>query len=154
MMMGMILGGSIILVGCQPESEVDSEDAVISGEQVPQIVQNIFAQKYPGRTPQWESQPYGYEAVFSENGIEYEVELSADGQWLETEYEVSRDEQFPAIVLNQVRSRYPGYQITKREIEITPRGVFYEVEVENGNEEIELYFDGQGNLAENYHEDA
>lgn len=154
MMMGMILGGSIILVGCQPESEVDSEDAVISGEQVPQIVQNIFAQKYPGRTPQWESQPYGYEAVFSENGIEYEVELSADGRWLETEYEVSSDEQFPAAVLNQVRSRYPGYQITKREIEITPRGVFYEVEVENGNEEIELYFDGQGNLAENYHEDV
>ncbi len=154
MMMGMILGSSIILVGCQPELEVDSEDAVISDDQVPQIVQNIFVQKYPGRTPQWESQPYGYEAVFSDNGIEYEVELSADGQWLETEYEVSRDEQFPAIVLNQVRSRYPGYQITKREIEITPRGVFYEVEVENGNEEIELYFDGQGNLAENYHEDA
>ncbi|BAZ03937.1 PepSY-like domain-containing protein [Calothrix sp. NIES-3974] len=154
MMMGMILGGSIILVGCQPESEVNSEDAVISGDQVPQIVQNVFAQKYPGRTPQWESQPYGYEAVFSENGIEYEVELSADGRWLETEYEVSSDEQFPAAVLDQVRSRYPGYQITKREIEITPKGVFYEVEVENGSEEIELYFDGQGNLAENYHEDV
>lgn len=132
----------------------DPEDHTIPQSQVPQIVQSAFASKYPGKTPQWELQPYGYEAVFFENGREYEAEFSDSGQWLETEYEVSSDNQFSDAVLRSVRTQYPGYTITKREIEITPVGTFYEVEVENGSDEIELYFDNRGNQVNNSNEDA
>lgn len=93
-----------LLTSC--ENAVDSQDDVISSSQVPQVVQSAFAKKYPGKTPNWELQPYGYEAEYSSN------------------------------------------------VEITPQGIFYEVEVVNNGNEVELYFDSRGNEAPNSHEDA
>ncbi|MDY7012578.1 MAG: PepSY-like domain-containing protein [Cyanobacteriota bacterium] len=120
---------------------------------IPENVQNAFTQRHPGISPTWEVQPsYGYEAVFEQNGIEYEVEFASDGTWLETEYEVD-DLQFPSEILNRVRQQYPDYTITKREIEMTPRGTFYELEVERGDEEIEVYFNDRGLPAVNFNED-
>lgn len=137
----VLLSGSIlILSGC-------------NSLQVPENVQSAMKTKYPNVSPRWESQPYGYEAVFTKDGIEYEAEFSKDGQWLETEYEVS-ETQFPASVLERVKREYPGYAITKREIELTPKGTFYEVEVKQGDTEIELYFDERGKPTTNSHEDA
>jgi hypothetical protein len=121
--------------------------------EVPQTIHSAFLTKYPGVSPRWESQPYGYEAVFTNNRIEYEAEFSQDGQWLETEYEVL-ETQFPMIVLERVRQKYPDYAITKREIELTPQGTFYEVEVERGDQEIELYFDERAKPATNSNEDV
>lgn len=121
--------------------------------QVPQVVQSAFAAKYPGMTACYESQPYGYEAVFTQGGIEYEGEFTASGQWLETEYEVAEN-QFSGVVLQKVRQERPGYEITKREIEITPQGTFYEVEIESDGTQLELYFDSQGNPASNSNEDS
>jgi hypothetical protein len=121
--------------------------------QVPETVQKAFTAKYPNQTATWEQKPYGYEAIFTQNGNEYEAEFSTTGQWLETEYEVLED-QFSAAVLTKVRRENPSYTITKREIEITPQGTFYEVEIEQGSEQIELYFDGQANPAPNSNEDA
>lgn len=121
---------------------------------IPEHIQNAFAQRHPEISPTWEVQPsYGYEATFTQNGVEYEVEFASDGTWLETEYEVS-DLQFPPVILNQVQQQYPGYTITKREIEITPQGTFYELEVEQGDEEIELYFNERALPATNLNEDA
>lgn len=126
---------------------------VIQTNPVPPTVQSALAAKYPGVVPVWEAQRYGYEAAFTKNGIEYEAEFSPNGQWLETEYEVTKT-QFPAILLQKIRQKYPDYNITKCEIELTPKGTFYEVEVEKGKTEIELYFDQRGNPAQNYNEDA
>ena len=125
----------------------------ITYNQIPQVVQNALLTKYPGVSATWEIQPYGYEAVFNQNGIEYEAEFSQNGQWLETEYEVS-NAQFPANLLQRIQLDYPGYQITKHEIELTPQGTFYEVEVEQGGRQIELYFDERSNPANNSNEDV
>lgn len=121
--------------------------------QVPETVRSAFQAQYPNVSPAWEAQPYGYEATFTQAGTEYEVELSRAGQWLETEYEVS-EPQFSAAVIDRVKREYPNFVITKREIEITPSGTFYEVEIEQGEQEIELYFDQRGNPASNSNEDA
>ncbi|QSJ16871.1 PepSY-like domain-containing protein [Nostoc sp. UHCC 0702] len=141
MRLRLLLAGAILILSACHSSEV------------PQTVQSAFLKKYPGVLPDWEPQAYGYEAVFIDKGIEYEAEFSQDGQWLETEYEVL-ETQFPLIVLEQIRQKYPDYVITKREIELTPQGTFYEVEVERGDEEIELYFDERANPASNSNEDA
>ncbi len=126
-----------------------------SGSQasVPDVVVQAFNTTYPNISPQWEQMPYGYEAVFVQDGQEYEVEYSSDGEWLETEYEV-QELQFPQAVLQAVRQQYPNYAITKYEIELTPLGTFYEVEVEGNGQEIELYFDEQGQPTANANEDA
>ncbi|MBD2083207.1 PepSY-like domain-containing protein [Leptolyngbya sp. FACHB-17] len=136
-----ILIASLALAGCS------------SSYAVPSSVQQAFNLKYPGINARWEEKPYGYEAVFVKDGREYEAEFSRSGQWLETEYELGAD-QFSAIVLERVRQQYPGYAVTKHEIELTPNGTFYEVEIERGDEEIELYFDERGNLISNANEDA
>ena len=150
MRLTLLLVGSILTLSACVSVE-DTE--TVSSTQIPQTVQNALVAQYPGVSAVWELQPYGYEAVFTQNGIEYEAEFSHNGQWLETEYEVS-EAQFSAIVLQNIRQQYPGYAITKREIELTPQGTFYEVEVEQGEAEIELYFDERGNPATNSNEDA
>jgi Putative beta-lactamase-inhibitor-like, PepSY-like len=137
---------TLILTACNKPSNTQSI-------QVPPSVQSAFAAKYPGVSPTWASQAYGYEAIFPKNGIEYEAEFSKDGRWLETEYEVPEN-QFSTLVLNRVKKEYPGYKIKKREIELTPRGTFYEVEVEGGGKQIERYYDERGNPARNSNEDA
>ncbi|MBW4599142.1 MAG: PepSY-like domain-containing protein [Calothrix sp. FI2-JRJ7] len=83
-----------------------------------------------------------------------DVRYSSNGQWLETEYELASDNGFSSVVLDKVRAQYPSGTIKKREIEITPQGIFYEVEVADNGNEVELYFDGRGNEAPNSHEDA
>ncbi len=41
-----------------------------------------------------------------------------------------------------------------QEIELTQQGRFYEIEAEQGNTEIELYFDERANPITNFNEDA
>lgn len=132
----------LTLLGCQSSQTT-----------VPNSVQQAFHLRHPGVKAVWEEQPYGYEAVFEKDGIEYEAEYSPDGQWLETEFEVNAN-QFSSIVLERVRQQYPDYAITKHEIELTPNGTFYEVEIERGSEEHELYFDDRANRVPNMNEDA
>jgi hypothetical protein len=126
--------------------------ACASSESAPAAVLQAFDAQYPGNKPKWEAQPYGYEAVFTKAGLEYEAEYSASGTWLETEYEV-HESQFSPAVLQRLKQQYPGYAITKHEIELTPQGTFYEVEIEANGQERELYFDDQANPAVNQHED-
>lgn len=140
-----VLLSSFILTACKQGNNTASIQA-------PATVQKAFAAKYPGVSPRWESQPYGYEAIFKKNGIEYEAEFSRDGRWLETEAEVS-EKQFSSLVLERVRKEYPGYKIAKREIESTPQGTFYEVEVERGGQQIERYYNDRAQPARNYNED-
>ncbi len=132
---------------------IASCDGSGSEASVPSAVLQAFNTTYPNVSPKWELMPYGYEAVFVQDGLEYEVEYSSSGEWLETEYEV-QEVQFPQAVLQTVRQQYPNYTITKYEIELTPLGTFYEVEVEGNGQEIELYFDEQGRPTANSNEDV
>ncbi|BAZ10709.1 hypothetical protein NIES4071_25320 [Calothrix sp. NIES-4071] len=120
---------------------------------VPAVVEKGFNSKYSANTPRtWQRHYDGYEAIFTQNNIKYNAEFSSDGKWLETEYLVSKAE-YPSIVLQKIQKKYPKFLITKYEIEITPRGLFYEVDITDGEIEDELYFDEKGNLAADLHED-
>jgi hypothetical protein len=79
----VILPVTLLLPGCTSTSTA----------QVPSPVSQAFDAKYPRAKPQWEAKPIGYEAVFTQDGQEYEAEYSSTGEWLETEYEV-RELQF------------------------------------------------------------
>nr|WP_199326013.1 PepSY-like domain-containing protein [Nostoc parmelioides] len=111
---------------------------------VPPSIKAAFKAKYPNIPHIWQKNSYGYEAIFTQNNIQYEAEFSHTGEWLETEYNV-REEDFPTAVLNRVKKERPGYIITRYEIEITPKGTFYKIEITDGETEEELYFDRSGN---------
>lgn len=119
----------------------------------PDAVQQAFAKQYPGMTPTWQTKPYGYEAVFMQNGLETEAEYNAAGQWLETEVEVG-EAAFSQVVLDRIRQQYPQHTITKYEIETTPNGKFYEVEITLAGQELELYFNENAKPITNLYEDS
>ncbi|GJD22387.1 unknown protein [Rivularia sp. IAM M-261] len=120
---------------------------------VPIAVEKAFNTKYSPDIPRtWQRHYYGYEAVFIQNNIKYEAEFSANGEWFETEYYVSEKE-FPQAVLQKIKKQRPNFIITKYEIEITPKGIFYEVDITDGEIEEELYFDVKGNPAADLYED-
>ncbi|MEA5573050.1 PepSY-like domain-containing protein [Calothrix sp. UHCC 0171] len=119
---------------------------------VPIVVEQAFTAKYSEIPHTWQIHDYGYEAVFTQNGIEYEAEFSGTGEWLESEYLVSEKE-FPAVVLEKIKKEYPKFIITKYEIEITPQGLFYEADITDGEREYEVYFDGKGNSVVDLYED-
>lgn len=120
---------------------------------LPAAVTQAFAARYANASVGWAAKPYGYEGVFYRNGIQYEAEFTADGRWLETEHEVSAAD-FSQAVLDRVKREYPGYTISKHEIEQTPQGTFYEVEIQQANSEYELYFDSSATPVQNANEDS
>jgi len=136
----------VFLTSCH-NSQTQSKSVV-----VPDIVDTAFKEKYSDIPRVWQQNYYGYEATYIQNNIKYEAEFSDTGEWLETEYYVTEKE-FPEVVLKQIRQEYPKFKITKYEIEITPQGNFYEVDITDGEIEYELYFDANGNRALDLYED-
>jgi hypothetical protein len=119
----------------------------------PGPVEQAFDQRYPGfDTVTWEQQPYGWEAAFGGDDGTYEAEFDASGQWLETEVEVVDAAGFPAAVRRAVQGATGNSPVEKWEIEVTPAGEFYEVEIFGSDGEY--YFDANGQQANNQYEDA
>jgi hypothetical protein len=119
----------------------------------PRPVQQAFDQRYPGfENVMWEQQHYGWEAAFGGDDGAFEAEFDSNGNWLESEVEVLEGAGFPPAVREAVRSATGGSHIEKWEIEVTPTGEFYEVEVLGSDGE--WYFDAAGQQANNQYEDA
>jgi hypothetical protein len=119
---------------------------------VPQTVEAAFKLKHPDVPHTWHRHHYGYEAIFTQNNIKYEAEFSETGEWLETEYYVTATN-FPTAILKKIKQEYPQFTITKYEVELTPQGIFYEVDITDGETEEELYFDSNGNSQVDLYED-
>jgi uncharacterized membrane protein YkoI len=102
---------------------------------------------------EWVKTRYGLEAIFKQNGRTYEVEFDHLGKWLETELEDVPAIEIPTNVIEAAKKLYPTARISEYEIEMTPKGTFYEVEMTTDNGEVELYFDGKGNRTKNENED-
>ncbi len=138
----------IFLNGCYFSFKKQEEKIII-----PIVVEEAFTAKFSPNIPhRWQRHHYGYEAIFIQDGVEYEAEFSVTGEWLETEYLVS-DKEFPQVILDKIKKEYPKFVVTKYEIEITPQGLFYEVDIADGEREYELYFDEQGNAQVDLYED-
>jgi hypothetical protein len=94
----------------------------------------------------------GWEAASGGDDGAYEAEFDFSGGWLETEVEVVDAAGFPAAVRQAVHGVTRGGHVDKWEIEVTPAGEFYEVEILGSDGEH--YFDAAGRPAENQFEDA
>jgi Putative beta-lactamase-inhibitor-like, PepSY-like len=119
----------------------------------PGPVQQAFDQRYPGfDVVAWEPQPYGWEAAFGGDDGAYEAEFDHSGRWLETEVEVVDGAGFPAAARQAVQNVTRGGHVDKWEIEVTPAGEFYEIEILGSDGEY--YFDAAGRPVNNEYEDA
>ena len=143
----------------------DDDDKQGWPTEVVEGVQNSLKQLFPDRfnsleIVKMEAESYGYEVDIKDGGKIKEVKLNKQFQWMETEYKVSMAEAMtiidPAILKKlQDAALKAGMDITKPEIqklmevevhESAAQGLFFEVEIKMGGQELEITIDKDGNF--------
>lgn len=114
---------------------------------VPDKVLNSFTQMFPTATDvEWEMEDENeWEAEFEQDGQEMVACFNADGEWLETETEIESSE-LPVTAIEFLETEYSGWEIDEVEYVESPDFTGFEVELEKGDEEIEINFDESGQV--------
>ncbi|MBU2019859.1 MAG: PepSY-like domain-containing protein [Bacteroidetes bacterium] len=120
---------------------------VTSAQKAPSVVKEAFNLKFPGVSSiKWEmEEDSAWEAEFKKDGIEYSANFSSSGDWLETEYEIKKEE-VSAAALKTISSEFGGYLITEIEMVEKPDFKGYEVLIVKGKQAKELVLDVNGQI--------
>ena len=120
----------------------------MSDEQVPAAAVAAFKAAHPAaREVKWEKEAGNYEASFQQEQGETSLVFLPTGQLLETETEIPVG-QLPEAVRAKLARQYGGYKVTEaaKIVAAATGAATYEAEVQNGPEEMDLVFDGDGQL--------
>lgn len=114
---------------------------------VPTKVKTAFNQKFPDATKvSWDKEnATEWEAEFKMDGKEYSANFDTDGNWKETEYEISKSD-IPSSVKSTLDKDFEAYKIEEAEISETSDGKVYEFELENGENDIEVAISPEGKV--------
>jgi hypothetical protein len=131
-----------VLLGIAAASSV-----YISLQDVPEKVKLAFTNQFPNATSaQWEKESEaGWEVDFKLKEVSYSANYLNDGSWLETEYEIG-EEELPETVITTLSREFPGYEIDEVEKVESSNGFAFEIELEKGNDEVELLIDSLGEI--------
>lgn len=111
-------------------------------------VESAFLARYPNATRiDWEIKNSYYVADFWQNNMECDAWFTWDGEWLLTETDI-RFEQLPdAIKASFAQSEYASWHIDDVDmLERKDMETVYVIEVEQGNQEYDLYYTADGTL--------
>jgi hypothetical protein len=116
-------------------------------QSTPSAVKSTFAKKFPNaKSVEWEKENDSeWEAEFKINEVEYSANFSNDGTWKETEHEIKESE-LPNAVKNTLDNQFGDYKVEEVELIETPEFSGYEIELEKGEETIELVIDNSGKV--------
>lgn len=115
---------------------------------VPTHIEEAFQKKYPEITePKWESESNdSWEANFEINGEKYRVDFGKDGNWIETEHDVTF-EQLPNEIRSAIEIKYRVEHIRGIEAVKNPtHGEFYVVEFQQGSGKKDVLFNLEGKV--------
>ncbi len=139
------------------ETETADDDGDDDGEseqemklsELPQAVQAALGNAIPGVevdevTREVEGGHVYYEVEYEANGTDHTIELTENGDIVETETEVSASA-LPAGVIAYLQSHYEGAKIEEAEL-VTLQ--FYEIELENGRRDVEVQVLANGQVIE------
>lgn len=125
----------------------------VKEKNVPQAVVEAFKRKYPESFVyewEWIKKEKLYEAEFMFKGNKHEAFFTKEGEWNRTEKEIAMKDLPQAVQDAFYKSEYSKWKIDDvKEIASDHKGLIYNIEVESGRKEIELYiyeFAGQWNL--------
>lgn len=113
---------------------------------VPQEIYDFIATHYAGSTVmEVEKEKNGqYEIDILDGKTPKEVTLDASFGWVRTEWDIPVSA-LPERVSQAISAIYPEYRLdNEADVVDTPRGVYYEVELEKGEEEMLVRFDEEG----------
>ena len=110
-------------------------------------VKASFDKKFPNASSvKWDKEnDTEWEAEFKNDGISYSANFSTDGTWVETEHKVNKKD-LPAEITTVISTDFSGYKIEGIEKFEKPTSSGYDVEIEKGEEILELVFDNSGKL--------
>jgi hypothetical protein len=113
----------------------------------PEVVMNAFKEQFPkAEHVSWSMEDKtDYEADLKMDGMKYSVKYTATGVWMETEHAIKMDA-LPAAVRQTLAAQYAEYKLDDAEVAETPSGTVYEVDMEKGEEEMEVIFNAEGQV--------
>lgn len=125
------------LVSCAQEPENNA----------PSAVEDAFKAKFPNaKSVTWGKETDSeWEVEFKLNGVSYSANFSNEGLWNETERAVKINA-LPETVKNALASQFEGYKVEGAEMVERPDFSGYEVEIEKGEETLEVVFDNTGKV--------
>ena len=114
---------------------------------IPQAITDSINKMYAGATIlEFDQEKNGFEVDILHNNIYKDVYFNTENQWISTEWDITKD-QVPAIVMNALQaSEYKNYTIDDIDLIEKPEGTFYVFDLEQGNNDVEVTFDSEGNI--------
>lgn len=107
-------------------------------------VQAVLAGKYPGAVIKDVEYDDGLiEVEIIHDGRGKDVYLTKDFVWVRSEWDVRKAE-LPAAVLSKITSDWPAWKIDNAEYFETPTGSWYEIELEQGDSELDIKISPDG----------
>ncbi|MFT6503234.1 MAG: putative lipoprotein NlpE involved in copper resistance [Crocinitomicaceae bacterium] len=133
----MVLLVGLGIVSCAQETSSET----------PTKVEDAFNAKFPkAKHVEWEKEnDTEWEAEFKLNGTDYSANFSDEGVWKETEHGI-KIKQLPEAIQNTLSSEFSEYKIEEAEMVESPDFSGYEVEIEKGEESMEVVFDQAGKI--------
>ena len=147
--LGLALGLLTVPMGVSAHEDEES----IPLSRVPKAVTKAIDEKFSGAeiveaSKYEEDGDTIYELSFKQDKVEYEVELKADGKFVEIEKYLSGKELPPAVV-KALKSKYPRHKVQEAAEITDDDGVFYYVTIETGlKKELEILLDPSGKILE------
>lgn len=122
------------------------------GSELPQAVLNNFRLMYPNvpvKEWEWGKEEMLYEVEFITDGKKHEAYFTREGKWIRTEKEIKKSELPQAVMDSLEHSEFSGWKIDEaEELQLSENQLIYEIEVEQGEQEYDLYFQPDGTLVE------
>ena len=114
---------------------------------IPQAISDAINEMYPGATVlEFDQEKNGFEVDILHNNIYKDVYFNTENQWVSTEWDITKD-QVPAIVMNALQaSEYKNYKIDDIDLIEKPEGTFYVFDLEQGDNDVKVTFDSEGNI--------
>ena len=118
----------------------------------PSAIKELISEMYPGATIlEIDTEAKGTEVDILHENIHKEVWLDTQNKWLYTEWEI-RSSQVPDIVMTAFKaSAYASYRIDDIHVIQKAEGLSYEFELEQGDRDITILFNEEGNLVSPTH---
>lgn len=121
-----------------------------SAADVPEHVQDHLSKNHPHADDvDWDVEEDGfYEAEFDVDGVEWEIIYDLEGNHHATEVEIEYKE-LPSTVRTKLETSFKDYTVLETdEVDRADGSEMFEVELENDENVIELYFDESGKITE------
>ncbi|MCI0751203.1 MAG: PepSY-like domain-containing protein [Flammeovirgaceae bacterium] len=119
---------------------------------VPESVLTSFHSKFgAAKDVEWQKESDNeWEAGFEMEGKEMTASFNGSGEWMETEYSVSR---LPELVAAKIADEFGAYKIEETEYVETSTFRGYEIALEKGEEEREIRINESGEIVDGENDD-